>query len=615
MTTFGASYKKNEDKKTVSSQGGTNSSSSSKTPSLREFYATTLNKMKDDPNNRATYEQALNTVTTDPNSPWYNPYSQATTNKVNESNVVRTQKALSELDDINSQIKYWVSRTDRNYSDDEIVSKIDLSKYSTLKTLESDRQKGFPSDLLAPVDYSEDALYGMVWSARNGGQTTGNYAVDAAMSYMGKGNQSPKSTRAHMADATLETYAPYKAGRSVTTDKYAYQFGATADFDDSWLLAHNYLKNTEEGSKIYNDIHTANENTKKYEASVAAFNDFVEDQIEFGADPSQFLNPDNLAVHDWGKDILKLVEGQNSGKLVETTRPLDFDWGDVQRRAKEAFEREESKVPAEKFEEDVATALKADEPVKKPDNFFKNTAKKTRDWVVGLFADEATEEETVALKTDDGSFDDVKESVTRSVETSHATTDDMYDIAVSDADKYAAQNLLPSMNRVRELRETIKAIESYQAYYDKWMPRFEADPLGSDIYNDPEYINETDAIQKAMEIYDQYGGDVAALEEELKEQMEIQLDVMNRYREAGLYGVDKSGDTLLPVISVIDQFSGFTDESYETPSYQWQDDLASGKKTWDKVSAELTAALKQYDSTVRNIDTSIMVAEEAGVGE
>lgn len=585
-------------------------------PSLGEFYANTINKMKNDPANRATYELALNTVTTDPTSPYYNPYTQATINSTGKTYSRRVEDGYAQLNALYSELSYWVNRTDKGYTDDEIIDKINMNNYDVLKKMDEGRASGRPYELNAPVPYAgKDTMKGMLWSIRNGGQTSGDYAVDSAMNYMGRGNVSPESRYAHMADATLETYAPYKAGRSVTTDKYAYQFGATADFDDSWLLAHDYLKNTEEGSKIYYDIYTANENTKKYEASVAAFNKFAESQIKVGADPSQFLNPDNLALQDWGKDILKLVEGQNSGKLVETTRPLDFDWGDVQRRAQEAFEREESKVSAEKFEEDVATALKADEPVKKPDNFFKNTAKKTRDWVVGLFADEATEEETVALKADDGSFDDVKESVTHSVETSHATTDDMYDIAVSDADKYAAQNLLPSMNRVRELRETIKAIESYQAYYDKWMPRFEADPLGSDIYNDPEYINETYDIQKAMEIYDQYGGDVTALEEELKEQMELQRDVMNRYREAGLYGVDKSGDTLLPVISVIDQFSGFTDESYETPSYQWQDELASGKKTWDEVSTELTAASNQYDSTVRNIDTAIMIAEEAGVSE
>lgn len=641
MTTFGAAYIKKPDEKAAPASGeqkfgaayagkgstsantntGANfaparTNSSPTLPSLGEFYANTINKMKNDPANRATYELALNTVTTDPTSPYYNPYTQATTTSKAKTYSDRVNDAYSDLSGLYSELSYWASRTDRAYTDDEIISKINMGNYKTLQKMDEGRASGKPYEMSSPVPYAgKDTMKGMLWSIRNGGQTSGDYAVDSAMNYMGRGNVSPESRYAHMADATLETYAPYKAGRSVTTDKYAYQFGATADFDDSWLLAHDYLKNTEEGSKIYYDIYTANENTKKYEASVAAFNDFVESQIEYGSDPSQFLNPDNLAVHDWGKDILKLVEGQNSGKLVETTRPLDFDWGNVQRRAQEAFEREENKVPAEQFEEDVATALKADEPVKKPDGFFKNTFKKTRDWVVGLFADEATEEETVALKADDGSFDDVKESVTHSVETSHATTDDMYDIAVSDADKYAAQNLLPSMYRVRELRETIKAIESYQAYYDKWMPRFEADPLGSDIYNDPEYINETDAIQKAMEIYDQYGGDVTALEEELKEQMEIQRDVMNRYREAGLYGVDKSGDTLLPVISVIDQFSGFTDESYETPSYQWQDELASGEKTWDEVSAELTATSKQYDSTVRNIDTAIMVAEEAGVSE
>lgn len=581
-------------------------------PSLRETYAKLLGKMQSDPANASQYSAYLGTLTTDPNSPWYNPYSQANSTKWTESNEKRTNNALAELNDIQNRINYWVSRTDRNYSDDEIFSMINIDDYSTLSSLEKNRQQGFPLEVLAPVDYSDDAIYGMIWSARNGGQTSGSYAVDAAMGLMGRGNQSPANSRAEMLDATSERFAPYKAGKSVSTDKYAYQFGLTGDFDQNWLNQNTWMLNNPDLQPTYTKIFKAEQNTLELEAIVDEWNDYVEKQIDAGVDPEMIFGDSVFESHKEFAPIKKLIDSYASGDLVETTRAINFDYNDQRRRAQAEYERTLGDEATEEYEENVASALKAEEPVKKPDGFFKNAYKKTHDFVVGLFDNDRSEEETVALKTDDGSFPDVKNSVITSVETSQATTDDMHDVVVSEADSYAYKNLLPANRRIKELENAKAAFAAVEAFETKWNAEIESGNIH--IYENPEYQADLRDVEAAYALYDEFGGNLAAVEEELAEQMEIRGEVMRQYGLAESYSdYDSSDESALQVLGFIEQYADYTDDMLHVPSYDWQDALTSGEKTWEETSAELTSRYASYGGLIENINTAIEVASANGL--
>lgn len=601
---------------TTTSNASTFSSNQQSTqlPSLREAYVTIINKMQSDPNNRAMYETALSSITTDPTSPYYNPYSQANSNNWNKDNQKRTNSALSELNDIRNRVNYWVNRTDRNYSDDEIVSMINIGDYSTLSSLEKNRQQGFPLEVLAPVDYSEDAIRGMIWSARNGGQTSGNYAVDAAMGLMGRGNQSPANSRAEMLDATNEMYAPYKAGKSVSTDNYAYQFGLTGDFDQNWLNQNTWMLNNPDLQPTYTKIFKAEQNTLELEAIVDEWNDYVEGQIDKGVEPEMIFGDSVFESHKDFAPIKKLIDSYASGDLVETTRAINFDYNDQRRRAQAAYERKMGSTTPEQLEEEVAATLKADTHVEKPEGFIKRTWGKTTDWVRSVFDGEETPEEATVLKVDDGSFEDVKTEVGHAIETGAATTEEMHDVAVSDADSYAYKNLLPANRRIKELEAAKTAFAAVEAFETKWNAEIESGNIH--IYENPEYQADLVDVEAAYALYDEFGGNLAAVEEELAEQMAIRAEVMNRYGYAASYSDYASSDeAALQTLGFIEYYSGFNDETFDVPSYDWQDALVSGEKTWEQTNEEITAIYSRYGGLIENINTAIEVASANGLDE
>ena len=98
----------------------------------------------------------------------------------------QTRKAETEWQALQEELTYWAQRTDRNYSDDEILKKIDWNKYKTLQKMDETRLAGTPMELNRAIGYSEDALYGVLWAARNNGGT-GNPLEDMANSYLGTG--------------------------------------------------------------------------------------------------------------------------------------------------------------------------------------------------------------------------------------------------------------------------------------------------------------------------------------------------------------------------------------------------------------------------------------------
>ena len=53
-----------------------------------------------------------------------------------------TRKAEAEWQALQKDLSYWAARSDRNYSDDELLAKVDMSKYPTLQKLDEEKVKG-----------------------------------------------------------------------------------------------------------------------------------------------------------------------------------------------------------------------------------------------------------------------------------------------------------------------------------------------------------------------------------------------------------------------------------------------------------------------------------------
>ena len=98
-----------------------------------------------------------------------------------------TQQAETEWSALQEEITYWTKRTDRNYSDDEIAKKVNWDNYKTLSKLEIDRSEGLPTSLNRSIGYSQDALQGVIWAARN--NADGDPMMNAIKAVRGEGQQ------------------------------------------------------------------------------------------------------------------------------------------------------------------------------------------------------------------------------------------------------------------------------------------------------------------------------------------------------------------------------------------------------------------------------------------
>ena len=271
-----------------------------------------------------------------------------------------TQKAETEWDALQEEIAYWVGRSDRNYSDDEILSRIDWSQYKTLTAMDEARQKGTPMTLNRAIGYSQDALYGAIWAARNGGGT-GNPMIDGVKAALGEGNQWQENTDiSGRLDPTSDRYNPYSVG--ATLDDAALYFGVSS-FDQTWLDGNRaYLAgNDKTAKKYYSKVYDAEQTTQKAEAELEQLRDRIEYWIGYTDDADMIL--DGLLDDFFGDPALttlkKMDESRKSGDLLATTRAIDYRWEDVEAEVRRRCAAQAEAKKADAYVADVTSALGA----------------------------------------------------------------------------------------------------------------------------------------------------------------------------------------------------------------------------------------------------------------
>lgn len=158
---------------------------------------------------------------------WYYQLRQAQEN---------TFQAEDEWRRLKEDIAYLVSDP-RSYSDEEILARVDLSKYTMLSRLMDAKDKRNPTKLNRALDFSEDAILGAIWAARNGGGT-GNSLWDAANHVLGFGERYQPDTAALSA---RDPYSPnYNPNAFTTLQDEARYFGVEA-FDWDWVNENRWM--------------------------------------------------------------------------------------------------------------------------------------------------------------------------------------------------------------------------------------------------------------------------------------------------------------------------------------------------------------------------------------
>ena len=242
-----------------------------------------------------------------------------------------TEQAETEWAALQEEITYWTGRQDLNLSDDEVLAKIDWSKYKTLTGMDDNRAKGKPTELNRSIGYNQDALSGVIWAARNG--VTTDDGMNSIRAALGMGTTyERKDEIKNKLDPNSTEFAPYSV---CTLDDAARYFGVES-FDKGWLEANRAyaFSNDETAKKYFEQVYKAELTTETAEAELEALNAEIEKRLKYYPDdPDKILNK-----IDWDKDyptLKKMNETMRGGSLLMTTRPIDFRKEDLEQSVRE----------------------------------------------------------------------------------------------------------------------------------------------------------------------------------------------------------------------------------------------------------------------------------------
>lgn len=368
-----------------------------------------------------------------------------------------TESAESELSELTHELTYWAKRSDRNYSDEEILQKLDWKKYPTLQKMDEGRLKGVPVSMIRPVEYSEDAIYGILWAARNGGASSGNTTNDAVRGVLGHGNAYKRDAEiSAKLDPSSEQYSPYSLGS--TLDDAALYFD-TAQFGSDWLEKNRSIlsSNDPEAVKNYNKVYNAEKTTLAAEAELLDLNAEIDEWLALTSDPQAVLD----GLLDSCPTLARMDESLKSGNILETTRAIDYRWADIEKTVQERCDQANNAVQGDAYAQDVTQNLGYD--TKKPSNTAAiNTA---RDEAINAAGQDimqsGTEEEKAVFQTAySADFHTYLQEINTAITTGTLDGQGSYDHCLSRANSYTAENYMNAKAVITPYNEVQSEVEA-----------------------------------------------------------------------------------------------------------------------------------------------------------
>lgn len=381
-----------------------------------------------------------------------------------------TKQAEAEWDGLQQELRYWAGRSDRNYSDGEIMARVDWEKYPTLRKMDEGQQKGVPLSLNRPVAYSKDAMVGVLWAARNPNEATGDPMTDAVQGALGRGQayQRDEQTAARL-DPTSPSYAPYTVGSTMDAET---QLLGTDGFDQQWL-DDNYgavMAGGDEGAiKAYGRVYEAEKQTQAAEKDAADLNAAIERRIANGEKPEDIFTEEFLDLYP---ELQKMQDALQKGQPLALTRAVDFDLNSAYQKAQAAYDKRTGTVSGEAYSQSVSAALAA--PVSTPSTAEAVNAERNQnlDTVRGTLAETGTPEEQRLLHTGGGaSFAPTASQVRDSIQRGAGGVTEMQDSLYAAADKYATERFFGAREAADAAQlDTLDLSEPAQAFLAAYMP-------------------------------------------------------------------------------------------------------------------------------------------------
>lgn len=354
-----------------------------------------------------------------------------------------TNQAEAEWKALQEEIGYWANRKDRNYSDDQILNKIDWSNYKTLARMDDGAANGVPLTLNSSIGYSQDALKGVIWAARNG--STGNPLADSAKAVLGAGKtwQEDKRISAKL-DPSSRAYSPYSVGS--TLDDAALYFGVEA-FSKDWLQEHRSILagNDATAKKMYQTVYNAEQTTLKAEQELDELHANIDRYLESTTDPDQILR----MIDGEYKTLDSLDESMREGKLIGTTRAIDYRKQDIEFEVRRRCLAKNTQINGADYVGAVWKLLGLPEVKTEAGSAVGASRDNAINAGGATIADAGTDEEKTVFKTAYSSdFDTYLTQIKGAMDSGVSDPQGGYDYTLKRADQYAAENYMDAMDAV-----------------------------------------------------------------------------------------------------------------------------------------------------------------------
>lgn len=363
-----------------------------------------------------------------------------------------TNQAESEWKALQEEIGYWANRKDRNYSDDQILNKIDWSNYKTLARMDDGAANGVPLTLNSSIGYSQDALKGVIWAARNG--STGNPLADSAKAVLGAGKtwQEDKRISAKL-DPSSRAYSPYSVGS--TLDDAALYFGVEA-FSKDWLQEHRSILagNDATAKKMYQTVYNAEQTTLKAEQELDELHANIDRYLESTTDPDQILR----MIDGEYKTLDSLDESMRDGKLIGTTRAINYRKQDIEAEVRRRCLAKNTQINGADYVGAVWKLLGLPEVKTEASSAVGASRDNAINAGGATIADAGTDEEKTVFKTAYSSdFDTYLTQIKDAMDSGVSDPQGGYDYTLKRADQYAAENYMDAMDAVLTYEEAQQA--------------------------------------------------------------------------------------------------------------------------------------------------------------
>lgn len=363
-----------------------------------------------------------------------------------------TNQAEAEWKALQEEIGYWANRKDRNYSDDQIISRIDWSKYKTLARMDDGAASGVPLTLNSAIGYSQDALKGVIWAARNG--STGNPLADSAKAVLGAGKtwQEDKKISAKL-DPSSKAYSPYSVGS--TLDDAALYFGVDS-FSKDWLENNRNILagNDATAKKMYQTVYNAEQTTLKAEQELDELHASIDRYLESTTDPDQILR----MIDGEYKTLDSLDESMREGKLIGTTRAIDYRRQDIEFEVRRRCLVKNTQINGADYVGAVRKLLGLPEVKAEAGSAVGASRDNAINAGGATIADAGTDEEKTVFKTAYSSdFDTYLTQIKGAMDSGVSDPQGGYDYTLKRADQYAAENYMDAMDTVLTYEEAQQA--------------------------------------------------------------------------------------------------------------------------------------------------------------